>query len=95
MFHASTYKMSQRPIDVAKKYQTSSKYIVIWKSLDKDLVKLVLNNNVREVDARKANGGGVVLPSFAIASYIISSRQSWHNNVANKRHGEVPFEEIE
>jgi hypothetical protein len=33
-----------------------------------DLVKLVLNNNVREVDARKANGGGVVLPSGAIAS---------------------------
>ena len=40
---------------------------VICKSLDKDLVKLVLNNNVREVDARKASGRGVVLPSGAIA----------------------------
>ena len=28
-----------------------------------DLVKLVLNNNVRELEATKANSGGVTLPN--------------------------------
>ena len=38
-----------------------AKYRVICKTLDKDKVKLVLNNIVRELEATKANNGGVLL----------------------------------